>query len=300
VGIRYACARHSNGGVWCWGENVHGQLGTGDTGIRPTPNPVNLPAAAQRISAKFAVSCATLVDGSLRCWGENAEGQMGQNDPMPWTDRPSPVTVPKTEAWQVSASGQGHVCGLQAPGSLWCWGRNALSVLGTGTDQPGQIRTPTRIGTDADWSLVSSGQLSNCGIRSPGTLWCWGDNSSYALGLGDTTLRPAPTRVGTGSDWMSVSVDTFHGCGIRRPGTLWCWGRNDEGQVGMPFTGGAVTTPTRIGTRSDWAQVSVGRFHSCARATDQTVWCTGDNPDGRLGTGNTTRPYAFTAIQPFP
>jgi alpha-tubulin suppressor-like RCC1 family protein len=86
AGSRYACARHGNGEVWCWGENTRGQLGAGDTGIRSSPNRVTLPRPAVRISARYAISCALLDDATLWCWGSNGEGEMGQDDPMPWTD----------------------------------------------------------------------------------------------------------------------------------------------------------------------------------------------------------------------
>jgi alpha-tubulin suppressor-like RCC1 family protein len=35
----------------------------------------------------------------------------------------------------------------------------------------------------------------------------------------------------------------------------------------------------------DVAEVVAGELHSCARKTDGTVWCWGDNMDGRLGSG---------------
>jgi alpha-tubulin suppressor-like RCC1 family protein len=40
AGWVHTCALRSDGSVWCWGGNNHGQLGTGDLGVRTTPAPV--------------------------------------------------------------------------------------------------------------------------------------------------------------------------------------------------------------------------------------------------------------------
>jgi alpha-tubulin suppressor-like RCC1 family protein len=299
AGVKYGCALHSNGGVWCWGNNAEGELGTSDVGTRATPNPVTLSEAARLISAPSGTTCAVLVDGTLWCWGLNTEGQCGQNDPMPWTNALRPLKVPSTAAWMSVGAGQGHVCGIQQPGTLWCWGRNTTGGLGLGTIVPNQIRTPTRVGAAADWTAITSGQLQSCGIRNPGTLWCWGDNSAGQLGQPDTAERDAPTQVGSADDWTSVSINAFHTCGIRKPGTLWCWGRNVEGQLGVGDYS-PRTTVVQAGTRTDWLEVSTGRFHTCARRADNTIWCTGDNPSGQLGTGNTTRSASLLAVLAYP
>jgi len=94
--------------------------------------------------------------------------------------------------------------------------------------------------------------------------------------------------------FTSASAGTFHACAIAG-GALYCWGRNIEGQLGL---GDLVprALPARVGDRSDWAEVSVGRFHTCAMDTSSAVYCTGANAEGELGTGDRARRNVFTLV----
>ncbi len=140
------------------------------------------------------------------------------------------------------------------------------------------------------WSTVSAGSEHTCGVRTDHTLWCWGDNSAGQLGLGDRTTHAVPSRVGTESNWAQVSAGGLYGdytCAVRTDKTLWCWGDNFAGKLGLGDTRNRVV-PSRVGTRSDWAQVSAGSYHTCAVRTDNTLWCWGVNFAGQLGLGDRT------------
>lgn len=59
--------------------------------------------------------------------------------------------------------------------------------------------------------------------------------------------------------------------------------------AGMPARGTAApgSAPQRVGSGTDWAQVSVGA-HTCAVRIDRSLWCWGSDLDGHLGAGATT------------
>ncbi|MFS8067963.1 MAG: RCC1 domain-containing protein, partial [Byssovorax sp.] len=229
--------------------------------------------------------------------GANGEGQLAQDDPFPGVgvDRGEPVQVGADFDWLLADAGDGHTCGIRAPGSLWCWGRNSDGELGLGAGSPIQTRTLSRTGDAEDWRDVRIGQQTSCGLRGAGSLYCWGGNDFGEAGLGDTARRDVPTRVGDGDDWTVISLDTFHACGVRADGSLHCWGRNIEGQLGLGDAD-ARLAPTRVDMATDWVSVAAGRFHTCALKRDRSVLCTGQNDVGQLGLGDIESRTTFTPV----
>jgi alpha-tubulin suppressor-like RCC1 family protein len=280
----------------CWGANDAGQLGQGDLMPEVVPVAVPLANALVQFEARFAHVCGVDGSGSLFCWGKNDEGELGLDDAFTAPDNPTPQRVEIVRVRHVT-TGQGHSCAVGNDGSLWCWGRNSSSNLGLGPAAAIQIRSPQRVGTGTDWTVVTAGQDQTCGLRGAGELWCWGRNSSGQLGTSDLSVFTEPRRIGTSSDWIAISLHTFHACGIRADRSLWCWGRNDEGQLGVGMLGGGNRTmPTPVDVAGPWSAISVGRFHTCAIRMDGTLWCTGANESGMLGTNDTARRGSLTPI----
>ena len=71
-------------------------------------------------------------------------------------------------------------------------------------------------------------------------------------------------------------------------GGLWTCGYNGYGQLGD----GTITnksSPVRVGTLTNWAQVAGGQYHTAAVKTDGSLWTFGLNNFGQLGDGTITR-----------
>jgi alpha-tubulin suppressor-like RCC1 family protein len=144
---------------------------------------------------------------------------------------------------------------------------------------------------DAGWTSITSGGYGinsfSCGIKSPGTLWCWGENGDRALGIGALPNQTRPYRVGSQADWTAVASGSAHTCGIRAPGTLWCWGTNTSGQLGLGDTA-LRDTPVQVGSNTDWASVDAGVGTTCATTTSNNLFCWGHNATGQIGNNSTT------------
>jgi alpha-tubulin suppressor-like RCC1 family protein len=69
----------SDGSVWTWGNNQHGQLGDGSTADSRVPVPVKVPAAVTFVTVNSGGYASYAIDssGTLWAWGGNQNGQLG-------------------------------------------------------------------------------------------------------------------------------------------------------------------------------------------------------------------------------
>ena len=122
------------------------------------------------------------------------------------------------------------------------------------TNDFGQSNAP-----DGTFTAVDAGLWNSCGVRTDGTVTCWGDNSDGQSDAPDGTFS-------------AVSAGWRHTCGLRTNGTITCWGSNEW----LGSHGGQSDAPD--GT---FSAVSVGNGHSCGMRTDGRVECWGANTGNR-------------------
>lgn len=78
-----------------------------------------------------------------------------------------------------------------------------------------------------------------------------------------------------------------HACALLESGRVACWGVNERGALGDGTTR-APASPLHavmVEGLDGVAEVAVGDNFTCARKTDGTVWCWGENERGQLGSG---------------
>jgi len=121
-------------------------------------------------------------------------------------------------------------------------------------------------------------------IKTDGSLWGMGLNSSGQLGNGTNSAVTTPQKMvdaNSTNPIVEVSTGATHTLFIRKDGSLWGMGGNNRGQLGD----GNLTdrnTPVRI-VSSGVASCSSGYYHSLFIKADGSLWGMGDNFCGQLG-----------------
>jgi hypothetical protein len=165
------------------------------------------------------------VQGTL-CNAAAPTGIIGQT-PMPITK------IVASQSVNDYQSSSGHVCVVDAGGTLACAGPNeSLQVTNAPSiDCYSSLVDITPPGGNS-WTTVAVGGRHTCALEVGGVLYCWGANESGELGEVPGPVA-VPTQITGGPpSWTEVAVGGHHICGIGG-NLLYCWGLNKLGEVGV-------------------------------------------------------------------
>lgn len=289
-GMGHTCALAVDGTAWCWGNNDHGQLGTGDKSPISRPAPVAGGLTFSSIAAGAGYTCAVTPGGVAYCWGDNSMMELGNRQAGKTSTTPVPVLSAPTFASTGGASNMAHSCALTTTQTAYCWGYNRFGMVGNGSvaDEP----FPLAVVGGLTFSSLSAAHMRTCAVALDGAVYCWGRGGRMQLGNAAATLdvcdgfecSMSPRALGDGQRYSVVSTGRMHTCAIADDGSLRCWGENGSGQVG-DGTYVDAGAPAAIGAGRRFTHVSAGDNHTCGLLGDGRAMCWGLNQDGRLGTG---------------
>jgi alpha-tubulin suppressor-like RCC1 family protein len=251
AGHNHTCVLKTNGAVYCWGENDHGQLGDNTDTKKHIPVQVKGVEGKDYLTNVIQVAagghhtCALKTDGTIYCWGDNYYGQLGDNTN---TNRYTPVQVKGvggegylTDITQISAGGA-NTCALKTDRTVYCWGLNDFGQLGdnanTNRYTPVQVKGVDGEGYLTDITQISAGGYHTCALKTNGAVYCWGNNSFGQLSDNTDINRYTPVQVkGVGgegylTDITQISAGGYHACVLKTNGAVYCWGANYNGQLG--------------------------------------------------------------------
>lgn len=326
-GSEFAVALLDNGEVWTWGSNEKGQLGNGLTENTTYPVQVSLPEGvkAKYVAAGINIAYAVTTDGYVYAWGNNENGMIGNGTSDKDEVNRTPVRVQEKTSTGVLvdlsniariAVGENHVLALSNDGYVYAWGNNSNGQLGNGdtsstnekfhdNDTTDGIYAAQKVyrgesaATNDDWYIqdvidIAAGKSFSVALKADGTVWTWGLNTSYQLGIGDTMTRPVPTQVLAGAssttekyikNITAVASGEGHVLVATTDGTMYSWGYNNWGQLGNNTTTTA-TKPVKVSNITNVAAISANYYNSMAMTSDGSVYTWGWNEYGQIGDGS--------------
>ena len=120
---------------------------------------------------------------------------------------------------------------------------------------------------------VAAGHRYACGLRTEGSIVCWGDPS---FGI------PSPP----GGTFVQVESGTSTSCAVSAAGGIQCWGLNAPGSNDAPGLPPELT----------YKQVSIGRVAACAVRSDASIGCWGTTPASVIRDNVPAGSYASVSV----
>jgi alpha-tubulin suppressor-like RCC1 family protein len=252
-------------------------------------------------------SCGMSDTGAALCWGQDYFGARGDGGSADTLARPVPGRVTGTATFTAISAGDYHVCAVSAAGSALCWGSNARGQLGAGPPSPACVRyggsypcsaVPVAVAGGLSVRRIAAGGSTTCAVTSSNSAYCWGDNTTGQLGIGNTTASDVPVQLNTNGSLTAITVGRSHACALTPAGKAYCWGSNSVGQTGAPTRTtcpdglgrvvGCSMTPQAVDKDITFTSITAGGDHSCALTADGSAYCWGSNASGELGNGTQT------------
>jgi alpha-tubulin suppressor-like RCC1 family protein len=138
---------------------------------------------------------------------------------------------------------------------------------------------------------ISAGASHTVELKSDGTVWTWGLNTSGQLGnsanTGTSNPNPTPAQVSGLINVIAIAAGEDHSLALTSNGTVLAWGNNYNGQLGNSnFSSQSI--PTEVSGLTDVIAIAAGAKFSLALKSNGTVSAWGTNSTGQLGNANYT------------
>ena len=307
AGNNVTCALTTSNTPYCWGSNSFAALGDGTTTYRLVPTPVGGGFKFSDISTGGQTTCALDQTGAAYCWGENSiTGKLGLGStPAPDTCpsigngdfgcSKAPIAVSGGLVFASISTSNGHSCGLQANGNLYCWG---FSPNFGGPGNTGADPAPVLVSNGLVFSEVSASDQHTCGLVAPTSVYCWGNESQWGLiGNGFTNQTEVKPVLLIGLTAQHIVARGLGSCATTTDGRGLCWGYNDEGGIGDGTTA-VRTTPTALSTTLVFTAIRTSGRDACGLIANGQLYCWGENIWGELGVGSYDVHMTPTLVRP--
>jgi alpha-tubulin suppressor-like RCC1 family protein len=153
------------------------------------------------------------------------------------------------------------------------------SAMSTASVLAGDVRT------------ISAGDRFTCALTNEGGVKCWGFTSFAG------SPSPVPVDVpGLERGVKALSVGTGHACVVTTKGAAKCWGSNVSGELGNGTQRSSAIPVAVRGLSRGVTAIAAGDVHTCAIVAHGALECWGQQVDGELGNGSSSRKDALAPV----
>lgn len=229
-------------------------------------------------------------DNTLWGWGANKNGQLidGTTDykqsPVKVMDNVKEVKAAErfgriyTDQWYI----------IKTDNTLWGWGDNADGVLGIGAMEESYVSTPVKIMDDVA-EVYPYEYAVNFAKKTDNSLWGWGCNDDYALGMGKKdAIINTPQKILDNVTYFSCDHIPYNDYGlsyaIDNEGKLYNWG------ISTLKSTYYYSQPTRV-TSNVKKVFNTHNFCDYYIKDNSSLWGRGGSSDNPVGDGTEIRRY---------
>ncbi len=172
------------------------------------------------LSAGYHFACGIRAeDGSVQCWGD--EGA----EPCVLGPAAGQLAAPPGRFVAISSRSYSS-CAVEENGAVQCWGAgeagdDPAASCGDILHNYGQSVPP-----EGSFQTVSVASFHSCGVRTDGSLACWGAGTGDECPDVGVHCRQSQPPAGV---FAQVSNGTFHSCAMTAERKVQCWGYDTDG-----------------------------------------------------------------------
>ena len=302
TGANHMIARMSDNTIFGAGLNTSGQLGQGNTNSPVTFFTQMTNSTSQTPSQIFCGNNHTIIrmaNNSIYGTGLNTSGQLGNSSTTSVSSLVQ-MSIPVTRTPSQIACGGNHTIVLMTDNTIFGTGLNTSGQLGNNsTTSVSSLSSAQMTIPSGTPSQIACGDNHTIVLMTDNTIYGTGLNSSGQLGTGDTSspkLVLTQMTIPVGKTPSQIFCGSNHTIVLMTDGTLYGTGLNTSGQLGINSTSSVstLTAMTNLYGNKTPSQVFCGTNYTVVVMTDKSIYGTGANTNGELGTQDATNKTVLT------
>lgn len=228
-------------------------------------------------------------------WGSDSQGQLGigslqETGTLERGAYTRAYPIPRAFSFDTifksCAAGTSHAALITSSGQLFMMGSNDSGKLGLGDMTQGEIHEPNLVQSlgKVEIKQVALGDSHTIAVSEKGDVYGWGN--SLFCGVGLTQPISEPMKIAHHERFIQAAAGTEHTLLLDAAGKVYGFGSNREGQIGSGALRDELAPIAIHSLPERLVEIAAGAAHSLFLGYDGTLYVTGSNSYGQLGTGS--------------